>query len=293
MSTSGIGDGAADSVDADRWTVRPDVRRTADDIASASDVDVILYNGPIVEPNDDQFIEVCRDRSKRPYALLILVTEGGSPNAAYRIATTLQESYERFQLFVPGVCKSAGTLVAVGAHELVMGEHGQLGPLDVQMGYGGSGLNVSDSLAALNQMALNAFGDFYDQLMEEYDGLQSHTAMDIATELTVGLYSPVFERVDPLYVGESNRAMMIALYYGNRLLTVGQNIDEIALNLLVWDYVSHDFVIDRAEAARLFDAVRVPSELESTLALDLGELALEETNGTLTPFEFLSTEVTD
>jgi ClpP class serine protease len=34
---------------------------------------------------------------------------------------------------VSGYCKSAGTLIALGANELAFGEHGELGPLDVQI----------------------------------------------------------------------------------------------------------------------------------------------------------------
>jgi len=36
-------------------------------------------------------------------------------------------------LYVFGYCKSAGTLVAVAADQIVMSEFGQFGPLDVQL----------------------------------------------------------------------------------------------------------------------------------------------------------------
>ncbi len=49
-----------------------------------------------------------------------MVTEGGDADPAYRIARCLQDHYDRFSLFVSGYCKSAGTLVALGAHELQM-----------------------------------------------------------------------------------------------------------------------------------------------------------------------------
>ena len=45
--------------------------------------------------------------------LLILVTEGGNPDAAFRIARTLQCMYEHFYCAISGFCKSAGTLIAL------------------------------------------------------------------------------------------------------------------------------------------------------------------------------------
>lgn len=66
--------------------------------------------------------------------------------------------YERFTLFVSGLCKSAGTLVAVGAHELIMSDYGELGPLDVQMPKQDavwemqSGLTVMSTLNTLTEL---------------------------------------------------------------------------------------------------------------------------------------------
>ena len=95
--------------------VSAEARRIAAEIANANNEDVILYNGPLYEPVDSRFIEECRAKSGRPNALLILVTGGGSIDAAYRIAVVMQDNYQRFRVFVPGVCKSAGTLIVVGS----------------------------------------------------------------------------------------------------------------------------------------------------------------------------------
>jgi membrane-bound ClpP family serine protease len=96
--------------------------------------DVLLYNGPIMRPIDMAFHSVCRTREhKAKNVVLLLITEGGDPDAAYRMSRGLQEHYERFSCLVPGWCKSAGTLIAVGAHDLIFTGTGELGPLDVQM----------------------------------------------------------------------------------------------------------------------------------------------------------------
>ena len=88
--------------------------------------------------------------------------------------------------------------------------------------------------------------------------------------------------------------MLIAAYYGARLLEVGRNIDqEDGLDRLVWDYVSHGFVINRQEASYLFHRVEGPSELEAELASELDELALEERSQEDAVLEFLATADTN
>ena len=102
-------------------------------IADNSNADVIVYNGTIKRWFDRSFIDLVAQKRKRPNVILILVTTGGDADSAFRIARALQRNYERFTCFVSGFCKSAGTLIAVGAHELVVCDHGELGPLDIQL----------------------------------------------------------------------------------------------------------------------------------------------------------------
>ena len=273
------------------WFLSPRGQRIANKFANSHNEDVILYNGEIRDCDADDFIAACDERDKRPKAHLILVTNGGITDAAYRIAVALQDHYRHgFRLFVPGVCKSAGTLIAVGATDLSFGRLGQLGPLDVQLGIGGSGLEVSDSLKALNDIALGAFEKFYNGLVDDYEDLPAHTAMDIARDLTVGLYAPVFARVDPIYVGISHRALLVARDYGKRLLKRGHNIDEYKLDLLIWEYVAHNFVINWRDGIDLFKDVYGPPSLLVSLAEELGTFALEEKEPLkdIPPFAFLS-----
>ena len=49
------------------------------------------------------------------------------------IARFLRGVYESVTVCVFGYCKSAGTLLALGCHEVAMGLRGELGPLDVQV----------------------------------------------------------------------------------------------------------------------------------------------------------------
>jgi hypothetical protein len=210
------------------------------------------------------------------------VTEGGDADAAYRIARSFQDHYERFICIVPGYCKSAGTLILIGAHELVMTDFGELGPLDVQMakkdelGERESGLLVTSALEALRRSAFSSFEHFFLTMQRKSRFLITFkTAAEYATKLTTGLFAPIYGQIDPRLIAESSRAQAIGLQYGTRLGSVGQNIDDDNLYRLISEYPTHGFVIDRAEAHTLFKEVRKPTEPEASLIKRLGKLATE------------------
>lgn len=200
-------------------------------------------------------------------ALLLLATVGGDAHAAYRLARRFQADFKNFSVLVPGLCKSAGTLVCVGAHELAIANDGELGPLDVQIRkrdelvqYG----SALDQLKALELLRSEALAAFRHYLLEITGGtgVSMKTAADIARNLTVGLYSNAFAQLDPIQLGEISRAMNIAQEYGSRLSATASSMEQTALFRLIAGYPTHSFVIDREEAAKLFKNVREPSGAE-------------------------------
>ncbi|MBD5656707.1 MAG: serine dehydrogenase [Candidatus Eremiobacteraeota bacterium] len=64
---------------------------------------------------------------------LLLSTPGGDGEVAIRLARTLQSRCRELTVIVPAQAKSAGTLLALGAHHIVMGPAGDLGPVDPQL----------------------------------------------------------------------------------------------------------------------------------------------------------------
>lgn len=169
------------------------------------------------------------------------------------------------------VCKSAGTLLALGAKSVVMSDRAELGPLDIQisekdeLGENRSGLIAMEALQTLRSESFKLFEDAFLKLRFK-SGLQitTKTAAEIAAKITVGLFSPIYEQVDPMRLGEINRAMKIALAYGDRLKT--DNVKEDTIEELITDYPEHGFVVDRSEATELFYSVREPSQDEAALA---------------------------
>ena len=64
---------------------------------------------------------------------VILHTPGGLAIAALQIARALRAHQGRVSVFVPHFAMSGGTLIALGADEIVMSEHAMLGPIDPQI----------------------------------------------------------------------------------------------------------------------------------------------------------------
>lgn len=254
--------------------------KLVENISQESDCDIFICNSKMGRGLDDLFIEMLSEQALRKNALLILVTEGGDPDAAYRIARAFQQKYEKFSVCVAGYCKSAGTLLTLGADELIMTDLAELGPLDIQLAKEdaiGENLSVLAIPHALKTLQGHAFSCFEESLLEiirrSRGRISTKTASKIATELSIGLFSPVFQQLDPLNIGEMTRANSIALSYGLRLLEKYQNASVEKLGYLITNYPSHGFVIDREEASQLFERVRVPTEQESMLLGMLGDVA--------------------
>lgn len=235
------------------------------------DADVFFYNGIIGRPSEDAVTEQCNQRrNRRPNVFLVLTTMGGDPSAAYQIARTLQHHYKKITAFVPGYCKSAGTLVLLGAHELVMSVHSELGPLDVQVlrpdevGERSSSLTPFDALRSLETQAAGAFERIFKSLRSDLL-MTTKLSAEIATNLIASLYGEIFAQIDPMRLGELDRSTRIIMEYGTRLISHSNNVKPGALVRLIHGYPSHGFVIDTKEALELFLRVRVPTESENAL----------------------------
>lgn len=231
------------------------------------DGDVYLYYGDISRAGYGHLSGVFEAKAdKKDKVCLILITHGGDPDAAYRIARATNHHYKNFEILIPDICKSAGTLVCIGAHKLIFGDRGELGPPDIQiskpdeMFESMSGLDIIQALNALQNQVLDSFRSY---LIDIRNGsrLRTKLAADIAAQLAGVFIAPISAKIDPVTLGEHQRAMQIAYDYGERLSGMANSLLDDALVKLVSSYPSHGFVIDRKEAATLFKNVEAPSEM--------------------------------
>jgi hypothetical protein len=257
-------------------------------ISDHYDAEICMYIGPIDRPFDDEFIARCMaflsepNRTVHRNFLLLLTTFGGDPHAAYRMARFIQERFKtvaegetypsanpgasaKFYIYIDTFCKSAGTIMALGADTLIMSDYGELGPIDVQLrktdevGERSSGLTPMDALSAMNDLATEHFSDLFKHLRGGKDRelvFSTKMASEIAAKITVGLFGNIYSQIDPMRLGEYDRATRIALEYGNRLSH--NNLHPGKLRHLLSDYPAHAFVIDRKEAKEIFASVEEP-----------------------------------
>lgn len=241
-------------------------------------MDVFLYSGMLERQDDLAFMDLVDAEWSSDSLLLVLASFGGSPDAAYKIGRYLQSRYTNITVLVPGFCKSAGTLLAICANELVFSPYGELGPLDVQMARSDkltgleSGLNISEAFMALEKRARDMFHDLVQEIIGSSNGIISfQTASKSANEMIASLYGPVFAGIDPEEVGSRARAMRIGEDYAGRLNLKFKNLRRDALRTLSRTYSNHGFVIDVGEAQHLFERVRLVNDVEKKLIQYLGD----------------------
>ena len=248
------------------------------DFIKLADADTFLYFADIDYVCVEKFRELVLNKAGRTKnAVLIIETDGGDPDAAYRLSSCLQNNYEKFKVYVFGRCKSAGTLAVLGAKEIVFGKSGELGPLDIQLSKRDdlfqrqSGLDIFQAIALLKSFAFDTFESSFISIVAKSGGsISSKLAAEVATNLSVGLFNPMTAQIDPERLGELQRAINIANAYGERL--DAGNLKPQALNELVQGYPSHSFVIDFKEASGLFRNVREVNEIEAAAGQIINKL---------------------
>lgn len=178
---------------------------------------------------------------------LFLYTGGGDMLAPIRIVKLIRNHCDEFEVLVPYKAHSAGTLICLGADTIVMGNLGELTPVDPTTGHPFNPLNP------LNQK----------QLLEiSVEDLNSYLLFakekaDIKSEQMIEVYKLLVEKLHPLSVGNAYRAYRMARLLTERLLWLhmdkkkdDEKIKKI-IKEITGDITIHAYPIDRDEAADL------------------------------------------
>jgi hypothetical protein len=139
--------------------------------------------------------------------------------------------------------------------ELILGEVGELGPLDTQLyelregetGRYTSALNSFKALNQIRQYTLETF-DLSAKLILSRSGMRMKDALELATELSAIVSNPLISQMNPRRIGESSRALDIGLEYGKRILEryrgfTSERAKDI-LQQLIYGYPNHRFILD-------------------------------------------------
>ncbi|HEU4677360.1 MAG TPA: S49 family peptidase [Candidatus Paceibacterota bacterium] len=141
---------------------------------------------------------------------LILHTPGGEVAATEAIISYLQSKFQHIRVIVPQLAMSGGTMIACSAHEIIMGKHSSLGPVDPQIG------------------GVPAHG-----IVEEFDKAHKEIQAD-PSKLAVWQF--VLQKYPPNFVGECQKAIdwsvkIIERNLRDRMLRGKADIDSIVARI--------------------------------------------------------------
>lgn len=267
---------------ADEMTASERINKAANTVSKLLDTAVFVYSGQIDRHGYGALLATMEASEEQPFlpnSLLFLTTHGGYASQAYRIARIFQRTTGKFYLCIPSYCKSAGTLIALGATELFLAPAAELGPLDVQLhrrdeiGERRSGMVVRTALAGL---AEETYGVFERVMLNIKIGSGQAISFDVASRIAAtiatGVMAPIYAQIDPELLGSDLRDLAEASSYGERLVKYGRNATDETVRKLVEDYPTHGFIIDREEATNIFNKVpSLPNEI-TDLMNELGGL---------------------
>lgn len=205
----------------------------------------------------NEFLKKKSDLPQKPIVLL-LDSFGGVAEPAYLLSMLFRRRCEEFTVLIPRWAKSAATLLALGASEIILGEDGELGPLDVQFfDYDTEERMVSalDTVQAVDQLedsaievAIKMLHRLKDRTRKRYN-LLFEESLHFASEIT----KPLFDKIDAVRYSRQSRLLREAQDYAERLLQPRFSRDDarVIASDLVTRYPTHEFVIDLEEAKRI------------------------------------------
>lgn len=157
--------------------------------------DVLCYSGPIVDGNENVFLDIIEELAdspdKRDSLMVVLTTTGGSAMAVERYVNIIRKHYEKVSFVVPDYAYSAGTIFCMSGDEIWMDYFSVLGPIDPQVknkeGKFVPALGYLDKVNSLIDKARNgSLTNAEFLILKDFD-LAELRAYEQAKELTVTL----------------------------------------------------------------------------------------------------------
>jgi len=177
-----------------------------------------------------------------PKISLVLYTAGGDTAAAWNLVNLIQMFCDDFEVIAPSKCRSAGTLICLGANRIVMTKQATLGPIDpaIQHPLGPTIPNASGD--ARVPVSVEAVTGYLDAVARDGDEARAQALVSLA------------QQIHPLVLGQVFRSRQQIRELAKRLLH-RQEADEESVTRIIdflgSDSGSHDYTINRREADRL------------------------------------------
>ena len=213
-----------------------------------------------------------------PLIDVLLYTRGGDVLTPWRLVHLIREYTDRLGVLVPFRAYSSGTLICLGADEVVMGKMGELGPIDPSVV---NAFNPQDPTNPVARMPVN-IEDVYSYLALACD------KAGICTDEQLGkAFLLLGEHIHPLALGNVHRNYLLIRSLAKKLISLHQQPPDEAsvasiVDSLTEKLYAHNHMIPRREAAaEIHLPVVYPSEQLEKLVWDLyleyaRELVLDE-----------------
>ena len=218
------------------------------------------------------FVDQLRKIGRVPRLDLFLYTRGGTTDSVWPLVSILREHCDSLAVLVPFRAHSGGTLICLGANEVIMTPAGELSPIDPTTG---NQFNPTDPANPQQRFGISVEDvTSYFALSDERAGITQEDKLDVFKELT--------SKVHPLALGNVERVYRQIRRLAKSLLalhldpaTHESKIEEI-VRALTEQFYSHVHSINRQEASSLLGKwVRSASKDEEQLIWSLFESYVE------------------
>lgn len=207
---------------------------------------------------------------------LILHTDGGETSAAWRLVNLLRAFCDELEVIVPAKAMSAGTLMCLGADRILMTKQAALGPIDPSLTHALGPQTVHSGQALRVPVSVEAVRGYLDEVRKDVKSEEGMAA----------IWQNLAGHVHPLVLGEIFRTREQIRFLARELL--GKRIGDEAKTTKIIDFLcadsgSHDYTINRREAASLGLPIEKPSAKFYGTLSSLFESYVEELQ-TLEPY---------
>lgn len=184
----------------------------------------------------------------------LVVSNGGDGTVAWRIVSLIRERVKKFSILIPQGAFSAATLIALGANEIVMHPHGNLGPTDPQITNQKKGIQFGSE-------DVQAFLRFAKENVGLKDGKNLSSS-----------FLRFCEEVGFVAVGVAARSSQLSVSMGENMLRLhldeakGKQSPRAISQALNTQYFHHGYPLNRTEAKTIGLPVAAPvEELENLM----------------------------
>lgn len=196
---------------------------------------------------------------------LLIYSRGGALEVPWRIASALRQYAQRWSILVPFRANSAATLLALGADEIILGRHGELGPIDPI-------LNIQRMFSAPGQPNGTPMQDTVnvEDVMAYLRFVREQVGLTDQASLAEGL-GRLAERLDAVGLGSVYRTRSHIRDVAHRMLTSQQEppserVMETIVETLAERVYAHGHAIGFQEAKDIgLDVVHADDELDAAM----------------------------